>query len=190
MFFLSIQSCCIFFLLKQWKCTNLSWVDLFSRKYFFFKLSLMRKDLYIECAIVFHLFHAICSMITQLFFIDVVCWVKTLVSSPFMQCSLFLRDWACIFLCEIFVSFVSGLHWWTVADMIMNDYIGEVESVNSLDEKSSSSSSMMSHLLNLKLLVLIMNHLRNLKLILAVILILNFMIDQSLLKNVLLETIL
>ena len=74
--------------------------------------------------------------------------------------------------------------------MIMNDYIGEVESVNSLDEKSSSSSSMMSHLLNLKLLVLIMNHLRNLKLILAVILILNFMIDQSLLKNVLLETIL
>ena len=112
-FFSSIQSCCIFFLLKQWKCTNRSWLDLFWRKYFFFKLSLMRKDLYIECAIVFHLFHAICSMITQLFFIDVVCWVKTRVFSPFMQCSLFLRNWACIFLCEIFVSFVSELHCWT-----------------------------------------------------------------------------
>ena len=77
-----------------------------------------------------------------------------------------------------------------VADMIMNDDIGEVKSVDSLDEKSSSSSSMMSHLLNLKLLVLIMNHLRNLKLIVAVILILNFMTDKSLSKNVLFETVL
>ena len=70
-----------------------------------------KKDLYIECVIVFHLFHAICGMITQLLFIDVVCWVKTRVFSPFMQCILLLRDWACIFL-WIFVSFVSELNCW------------------------------------------------------------------------------
>ena len=44
------------------------------------------------------------------FSINKVCWVKTRDSSPFMQCSILLKDQACIFLCEIFVSFVSALH--------------------------------------------------------------------------------
>ena len=46
---------------------------------------------------------SICCVRT-LFFIDAVCKVKTHVFSPFMLCSLLLKDRACIFLCEIFVS--------------------------------------------------------------------------------------
>ena len=61
-----------------------------------------------------------------------------------------------------------------VADMVMNDDIGEMESADS-----------MSHLLNPKLLVLMMSYPLNPKLIVALILILNFMLDESLSKNVL-----
>ena len=59
-----------------------------------------------------------------------------------MQCSFLLKDRACIFLCEIFI-LENGkeLHCKQVADMILNDDIGEMESADSLDEKSCYSSS-------------------------------------------------
>ena len=60
--------------------------------------------------------------------------------------------------------------------MIMNDDIGEMESVGSLGR-------------NQVLLVLMMSHLLNPKLIVAIILTLSFMVDKSLSKNVLLETV-
>ena len=63
-----------------------------------------------------------------------------------------------------------------VADMIMNDGIGEMDFADSLDEESSSSSSNVSHLLNPKLIV-------------VVILTLSFMVDEPLSKNVLLEIV-
>ena len=63
-----------------------------------------------------------------------------------------------------------------VADMIMNDDIEKMDSADSLDEESSSSSSNDEPLLNAKLIV-------------AAILTLSFMIDKSLWKNILLETV-
>ena len=63
-----------------------------------------------------------------------------------------------------------------VADMIMNDDIGEMDSANSLDE-------------NQVLLVPTMSHLLNPKLIVVAILTLSFMVDESLSKNVLLGTV-
>ena len=53
-----------------------------------------------------------------------------------------LKYRACIFLCEVFV--LENKKSYTaeqVADMIEHDDIGEMEPVNLLDEKSSSSSS-------------------------------------------------
>ena len=119
--------------------------------------------------------------------------MKTCVFSPLKQCSLSLKDRACIFLCEIFVSFVSGFHcktgsWhdyerWHLGKS--NLWIHEMRNLVLI-------VLMMSRILNLKLplLILMMNHLSNLKLIVAAILILNFMRYKSLSKKVLLETIL
>ena len=56
-----------------------------------------------------------------------------------MHCSLLLKDPACIFLCEIFVLETNSYTAEQVADMIMNDGIGEMDSAASLDEESSSN---------------------------------------------------
>ena len=56
-----------------------------------------------------------------------------------MQCSLLLKDQPCIFLGEILV--LENGNELQVADMIMNNDIGEMGSVDLLDEESSSSSS-------------------------------------------------
>ena len=119
--------------------------------------------------------------------------MKTRAFLPFKQCSLSLKDLACIFLCEIFVSFVSGFNcrtgswhdyeWWHLGKS--NLWIHWMRNLVLI-------VLMMSCILNLKLpvLILIMNHLCNLKLIVAAILILNFKRYESLSKKVLLETIL
>ena len=63
-----------------------------------------------------------------------------------------------------------------VADMTMNDDIGEMDSADSLEG-------------NQVLLVPTMSYLLNPKLIVVAILTLSFMVDKSLSKNILLETI-
>ena len=84
---------------------QLSYIGLFWRKYFFFTLSFMLKDLSRSFVLVFHLFAVYPFPVWEhFFFIDAVCLVKTHVFSPFMLCSLLLKDRTCIFLCEIFAS--------------------------------------------------------------------------------------
>ena len=63
-----------------------------------------------------------------------------------------------------------------VADMTMNDDIGEMDSADSLEGNQVLLVPMMSYLLNPKLIV-------------VAILTLSFMVDKSLSKNILLETI-
>ena len=111
-FFLSIQSCCIFFLLKQWKCSNVSWVNLFWRNYFFFKLSLMQKGplhrvcdcfSFISCHLRYDntAFVHWCSLLSENTCFLSIYAVHSLVE----RLSLYISLW-------IFVSFVSELNCW------------------------------------------------------------------------------